>query len=117
MVLHFAYLYLAYIFVPLLLLVLLYRWKWYQSPMYQFPLTQAVADNHLAGKKPYRRIVSLLRFITLTGLIFLIMRPQWADERSKINVEGIDIILAIDVSGSMLLFDDLKDQRARIDVA
>jgi Ca-activated chloride channel family protein len=47
----------------------------------------------------------------------LIARPQWGDTKSHVDVEGIDIMLAIDISGSMQLFDDLQDRRSRIEVA
>jgi len=36
---------------------------------------------------------------------------------SIMQVEGIDIVLTLDVSGSMQIFDDLRDRRQRIQVA
>ena len=53
----------------------------------------------------------------LVGLALLIARPQLIDKRSQVNVEGIDIVLALDVSGSMQCFDDIHDRRMRIDIA
>ncbi len=58
-----------------------------------------------------------LRGITLGGLLLLTARPQLVDRHSKVNVEGIDIMMVLDVSGSMQLFDDINDPRTRIDVA
>lgn len=66
---------------------------------------------------PHRAILAAMRFVTLCGLALLIARPQLVDEQSKVMVEGIDIMMALDVSGSMELFDDLQDQRTRITVA
>ncbi|MCK4499220.1 VWA domain-containing protein [Candidatus Babeliales bacterium] len=39
------------------------------------------------------------------------------DTRSKVDVNGVDIVLALDVSGSMEIFDDPHDRRPRIQVA
>jgi Ca-activated chloride channel homolog len=117
MFLQFAYQNVIYIFLPILLFLLLYRLRFYKHPRYTFPLAQYLAQHGFMKKTYHKKVLFILRGLMLLGLIFLIARPQWADERSKVNVEGIDIILAIDVSGSMQLQDDPKDQRTRIDVA
>lgn len=117
MLLHVAYPHLAYFFAPLLILLVLYRALFYKTPVYQYALTKTLARNNLGQQIPHKKIFFMLRVITLTVLAFLILRPQWLDERSKVLINGIDIILAIDVSNSMILFDDLKDQRPRIKVA
>jgi Ca-activated chloride channel family protein len=117
MLLHFAYLNLIYILGPIFALVVLYRWKFYKYPTYVFPLTQQLIDHNIAQKSLHKKILFLIRFALIGSLTFLILRPQWVDERSKVNVDGIDIIMAIDVSGSMTYFDDTKDQRQRIEVA
>ncbi len=117
MFLQFAYPEIIYIFLPILLFVLLYRLRFHKHPKYTFPLAQCLARYGFVKKTYHKKILFLLRGLTLLGLIFLIARPQWADERSRVNIEGIDIILAIDVSGSMERQDDQKDPRTRIDVA
>ena len=50
-------------------------------------------------------------------MLFLLAKPQLVDKKSKITVEGIDIMMVLDVSGSMNNFDDLRDRRARIVIA
>lgn len=65
----------------------------------------------------HKYILFFIRAFSLLVFIFLIARPQWVDSRSAINVDGVDIMLALDVSGSMRLFDDPNDRRMRIDVA
>lgn len=47
----------------------------------------------------------LLRVAALTFLLVAIARPQTSADESKVTTEGIDIVLAIDVSGSMLSKD------------
>ncbi|MBR1793390.1 MAG: VWA domain-containing protein [Bacteroidales bacterium] len=46
-----------------------------------------------------------LRVIALTAIIIALARPQSQLSRQEMRVEGIDIVLAMDVSGSMLAED------------
>jgi Ca-activated chloride channel homolog len=52
----------------------------------------------------------VLRVFTLTLLIFALARPQSSNVSETIENEGIDIVLSVDVSGSMLA-EDLKPNR------
>ncbi len=115
--LRFAYFNVIYFLVPILILAILYRLKFYKYPIYSYSLGNFLHAKGFAKKSDYKKILFVLRGLSLLGLIFLIARPQWVDSSSKMNVEGIDIILTIDVSGSMRCFDDLKDRRERIQVA
>lgn len=117
MLLRCAYFELFYWLIPLFIAVVLYRWFLYKSPIYRYALTSTITREGLGIVSYHKHVLFFLRAITLLGLIFLITRPQWVDESSKINVEGIDIVLAIDVSESMILFDDLRDRRSRLEVA
>jgi len=117
MLLHFINIQVLYVLMPILLLVLAYRFLFYRYPYYCYALNKELKKNNLTTHPYHKKILFLLRSFVLCGLLFLIMRPVWVDEHSKINIEGIDIILAIDVSESMNIFDDLKDHRPRIEVA
>lgn len=58
-----------------------------------------------------------IRLVVLTLFIVAMARPQAEIVTSDIYTEGVDIILCIDVSGSMNLIDlDLNKKRPRIDV-
>ena len=46
-----------------------------------------------------------VRILCLAFVILTLARPQSTLERTKINVEGIDIVLAVDISSSMLAMD------------
>ncbi len=117
MMLHCAYFDLIYILGPLLAVATFYRIKFYRQIRYRYPLTQHCINHGLAQKIPYTKILALIRFCTLISLLFLVLRPQWLDEKSYVNVDGVDIVLTLDVSGSMQLFDDPRDQRQRLDIA
>lgn len=53
----------------------------------------------------YRHIVIILRSMAITLLIVALARPQYGNEQTKVTTEGIDIVLAVDISGSMLAED------------
>ena len=52
----------------------------------------------------------ILRMVALTAAIIAIARPQSMLSRQEMKVEGIDIVMAMDVSGSMLA-EDFKPNR------
>ena len=49
----------------------------------------------------YRHILPILRFSVITLLIIALARPQSSQHSETIAIEGIDIMLILDVSGSM----------------
>jgi Ca-activated chloride channel family protein len=53
---------------------------------------------------------SLLRYFALTCIIIGLARPRSSSQGSNVTSEGISIVLALDVSGSMLA-EDLKPNR------
>ena len=114
--LRFAYPQVFYIFIPIYIFALLFRLKFYKHPVYSFSLGSFLKTKKAVQNPIYKKVLFLLKNFILLFLILLTARPQWVDSRSKVNVEGIDIILTLDVSGSMQIFDDLHDKRQRIDV-
>ena len=93
-----------------------YRMFYYKAPFYLYSVTNMITQ-HSNVRVNYKKILSFLRFLTLISLLLLIARPQLIDQQSHVNVQGVDIMMAIDVSGSMQLFDDLDLRKPRIDVA
>ena len=57
-----------------------------------------------------RHLPVLLRLAAFAAMVVALARPQNAEELSKTDTEGIDIMLAIDVSGSMLARDFKPDR-------
>ena len=57
-----------------------------------------------------RHLLIVLQLLALALLIVALARPQSSSKSQKSNIEGIDIILAQDISGSMLA-RDLKPDR------
>ena len=52
----------------------------------------------------------VLRVLAIALIIVALVRPQSSLRREDITVEGIDIVIAFDVSGSMLA-EDFKPNR------
>jgi Ca-activated chloride channel homolog len=57
------------------------------------------------------RILPFVRILALAVLIFALARPQLVDTRQIVKGEGVDIALAVDISGSMASLDFQPDNR------
>ncbi|MBR5877630.1 MAG: VWA domain-containing protein [Alistipes sp.] len=57
-----------------------------------------------------RHVPFVLRIVAFALMVVAIARPQGVEEQSRTNAEGIDIMLAIDISGSMLARDFKPDR-------
>ena len=56
-----------------------------------------------------RRTLPAVRLIGLSLVVFALARPQEGVEETRVRVEGIDIMMAIDRSGSMAAMDFVED--------
>ena len=94
--------------VPLYVFVEL-RYRRSRRPAVRFPDTGAVrvAAGRSAGLKRHAR--TAMRALVLVLLIVALARPQAGSGTDSVLSEGIDIMLAIDVSGSMKA-EDFKPQ-------
>ncbi|MBI2344858.1 VWA domain-containing protein [Candidatus Dependentiae bacterium] len=114
---HFAQLSYLIIFAVILAGLILYRLTLYAPTVYRYSLVNFIAQNRLAASFVPVQFFFWVRLLALFLMLILIGKPQLVDTKSKLLVNGIDIVLALDVSGSMELFDDAQDRRTRIDVA
>lgn len=62
-----------------------------------------------SGRARFRFVLPLLRVLALAFLFIALARPQAGTENREVSSEGIDIMLALDVSGSMKA-EDFKPQ-------
>ena len=58
----------------------------------------------------FRHVPFVLRTLALVMIVISIARPRSSEELSKVDTEGIDIVLAMDVSTSMLARDLTPDR-------
>lgn len=52
-----------------------------------------------------RHLVAFLKYTALCLMIIALARPQWGSQKKNVETEGVNIILAVDVSGSMSALD------------
>ncbi|MFI5333208.1 MAG: VWA domain-containing protein [Candidatus Babeliales bacterium] len=117
MLLRFAYSAALLVTIPVLITVIWYRLMYYKGVVYRYPLTTTLAKQSNNRRHIHTYILFALRALSLTILALLVGKPQLVDSRSHVMLEGIDIIVVLDVSGSMGMPHHAGDERSRIDVA
>lgn len=102
----FAY---PYVFLLLLLIPLIIVWHFLKSKK-QVPTISYSNANYFEGKEKtfrerFSQIPLALRLFGLIALIFALARPQSFSSGENVFTEGLDIVLVLDISGSMLAED------------
>jgi len=95
--------------IPLLILIYIFRIK-NIKPSFIVSSTAAFAKTKPSFKQRFRHLWFILRILSLALLIIALARPQSVSQKQTVTTEGIDIVLALDVSTSMLA-EDLKPNR------
>jgi Ca-activated chloride channel family protein len=110
------YLYLLAI-IPLM--IAFYYFKQQKAaPSFRMPGLQQFANAGHTFRHYLRHILFALRVLSIMLLIIVLARPQATDRIQNTSTEGIDIVLALDISGSMLARDFRPDRlEASKDVA
>ena len=99
-----------------LFLIIPVAWAWY---IWKF--RQMNAEIQLSTLSGFARVrtsplefsrhgLFLLRMLALSAMIIVLARPQSSTSWQNVTTEGIDIVIALDISGSMLA-QDLKPNR------
>lgn len=57
------------------------------------------------------RWLPLLSLLAFTGIVFALARPQSALSEKEISTQGIDIVLSLDISGSLCWLRDFQPDR------
>ena len=102
------YFLLLLLLIPYVLWYFLYHKK--SEPTIRMGDTYAYQNAHRSWRVRIMHTPMLLRCITFLLIIFALARPQTHNSWDNKSVEGIDIMLAMDVSTSMLA-EDLKPNR------
>ena len=92
-------------------LIPLFARGWSRPPGIRFGNTLAVRRSTRSWKLKLRPYVSALTWIALALLVIGAARPQATEAREVISGEGVDIALALDISGSMAAFDFMPASR------
>lgn len=95
--------------IPLLIVYYIYR-----QGKASAPVTLSTAGFLTGGKKTFRHYLRhtlfVFRLLAIAAVTVVIARPQNVDKWQSSTTEGIDIIMALDVSGSMLARDFNPDR-------
>jgi Ca-activated chloride channel homolog len=98
----------------LLLIPLLVAWYIYRLKKNNADIQISSFDGFGTGIKSVRLYfyhgLFILKLLAITLIIIAVARPQSSLSRQDISIEGIDIVLAMDVSGSMLARDFSPDR-------
>lgn len=103
-----------YFLYLLLIIPVLIVWYWFKHNKrkadIQFSSTEVFENTKKSAKQYLYHSLFVLRLLIIILLIIAFARPQTTSSRQDITIEGIDIVMALDVSGSMLA-QDLKPDR------
>lgn len=105
----------AWAFLLLVPLAAVLTWLWWswsaRTPSILFSTSQLLkkAGNSLRARLAHLPL--LLQVMALILAIAALARPQQADTKLKRNVEGIDIMITLDISDSMLIEDMQPENR------
>jgi Ca-activated chloride channel family protein len=108
----------------LLLLLLLPVAAWWRGRQgkpaaFLYSSVQLVSGVANISRSNAGRVLAALRWLTLAGIIVGLARPQFVESETAVKASGVDIVVAIDLSGSMESEDfELKGRRVnRLQIA
>lgn len=103
-----AYFLLLFLLIPLVLWYVLWRHRY--EPAMRVATTESFRRLPLTPRSAMVHLPFVLRLIVFVLLVVVLARPQTSTPRHESEVEGIDIMIAMDISVSMLT-QDLEPDR------
>lgn len=113
---RFEYAYLLWALVPLLIIIGWYRLMRYKPISYSYALAHWLA-RMVRGATYARPLITAVRYANICLLALLITKPQLVDQTFTVHGKGVDIMVVLDVSGSMSFVDDPQNPEPRIEIA
>jgi len=108
-----------WILAALLVLPLLafawWRWVAPRRPRLAFSNLRLFADVQPSARQRLHGLPLVLRFASLALLVLALARPQSGASSTTLESEGIDIVLTLDISGSMLAVDMTSETRGAVE--
>lgn len=102
-----------YLFLLLLIIPAVY---WYIRKMYNSDASIQISSNLMLQKIPksnklrFMHVPFILRMLSLAFIVLALARPQASNSWRTESTEGIDIVVTLDISGTMMA-EDLKPNR------
>ncbi|MNJ96701.1 von Willebrand factor type A domain protein [compost metagenome] len=95
-----------WLIIPLILVIAWTLWRRRQkTPTLQFSSVKILKEITATGRTRLMYLPTLLKALAVLMAIWALARPQEANTKVRKNVEGIDIVICLDVSDSMLIED------------
>jgi len=91
--------------VPIIGAYYIYKERFGKSAPYVFSAVSHLKETRRQKIHKFRHSIVVLRMLALICLILAFARPRLENQHQKVFADGIDIVLAIDLSGSMLAED------------
>ncbi len=89
-------------------------WYWYagrkKQPSITYSSLKIFSTVPASWKERFKHVPAVLRALAVGLLIVALARPQSYSSGQNVSTEGIDIVMALDISGSMIS-EDLKPNR------
>lgn len=99
------------VFIPILIYWYLKKNKNLSGTLKYSNLGLVKSVEKYSNKKKYRHGIFVLRLVALSILIICFARPQSGHTEEEVITEGVDIVLALDISSSMLAEDFKPNNR------
>lgn len=98
----------------LLLIPALAAWYFFSSGRSHAEIQVSTTDGFESRRRSLKvilyQVLYMIRLLAVALVIVALARPQTSLSRQDITVEGIDLIIALDISGSMLAMDFKPDR-------
>lgn len=80
------------------------------KPSFTISSLKGLRNSPVSTIQKWTPVLNLLRILSMLFLIIALARPQSSNINETVNSEGLDIVLSMDISGSMLA-EDFKPNR------
>lgn len=103
--------------VPLLAVFLLWAWRTKERLIAQFVQSRLLAQLTVGVSKTRQKVRLALLVLAVACTVLALARPQWGFTWEEVSQKGLDIVVAIDTSRSMLAADIAPNRLARAKLA
>ncbi|MCX7680125.1 MAG: VWA domain-containing protein, partial [Spirochaetes bacterium] len=95
--------YFPYVLVLSLSSIALFVWYlvWKRAIVTRLVPNQMVRERIFAGNKKAVRVKNVLIILAIILFSIAVLRPRWGEELRESSIEGVDLLVALDVSNSM----------------
>jgi len=94
----------ALVLIPLMVAWYLWRGRKGSAPL-KLSGFENLEERTRSSRIWFRHLLALLRMAVVTLIIVVLARPQSSNQWEQVTTEGIDIVICMDVSGSMRAMD------------